>query len=156
MLSGQDLRGSILQEEHHEDPIFDRLGQRPPPESVRSSCRAENQHGAPRALLEPIIYCRFKIGGAGTIVSTFALTLGVALHLRHGTTDASRPRGSHDIGAVPEFLAPTVARRHLCGAVMAMSHRWLRRPVRSGSALRGEQGSVTIGMGWMISLNGRA
>jgi len=39
---------------------------------------------------------------------------------------------------------------------MAMSHRWLRRPVRSRSALRGEQGSVTIGMGWMISLNGRA
>jgi hypothetical protein len=39
---------------------------------------------------------------------------------------------------------------------MAMSHRWLRRPVRSRSALRGEQGSVTIGMRWMISLNGHS
>jgi NADPH-dependent 2,4-dienoyl-CoA reductase/sulfur reductase-like enzyme len=38
---------------------------------------------------------------------------------------------------------------------MAMSHRWLRRSVRSRSALRGEQGSMTIGMRWMISLNGR-
>jgi hypothetical protein len=63
--------------------------------------------------------------------------------------------GSHDLGAVPEFLAPTIARRHLCGAVIAMSHGWLRPPVRSRYALRGKQGSVTIGMRWMISLNGR-
>jgi hypothetical protein len=59
------------------------------------------------------------------------------------------------IGAVPEFLAPTTARRHLCGAVMAMSPRWLSRPV-SRSALRGEHRSGTKGRRWMISLNGRA
>ena len=59
------------------------------------------------------------------------------------------------IGAVPEFIAPTTARRHLCGAVMAMSHRWLRRPVGSRFALRDEQGFGSIGRRWMRSLNDR-
>jgi hypothetical protein len=34
VLSGQGLRGSILLQEHHEDLVFDRLGQRHPAENL--------------------------------------------------------------------------------------------------------------------------
>ena len=86
MLSGRGLRGPILLQEHYEDLVFDRLGQRHaricpvimPGRGDGYRIDDANQHGASRALLEPIVYCRFKIGGAGTIASTFALTLRVA------------------------------------------------------------------------------
>src|SRR6516162_4771420 len=78
VLSGQDLGVPFFRRNITRIWYLTASPEAPRRESVRSSCRAENQHGAPRTLLEPIVYCRFKIGGAGTIASTFALTLRVA------------------------------------------------------------------------------
>jgi|SRR6516165_603982 len=54
--------------------------------------------------------------------STYSLSL--SFHARSGLTKpngaAHESNATYDIGAVPEFLAPTTARRHLCGAVMAV------------------------------------
>ena len=44
VLSGQGLRGSILLQEHHEDLVFDRLGQRYPAENLSGHHARQRNH----------------------------------------------------------------------------------------------------------------